>query len=388
MEINEYFKLNRESKERKSDTNKEMSRGDMYWSSRDNTDNTPDHNERKNRDGKNRRNDRNNDMNRSPKDKRFNDNNQNHRDHRDHQRNNNQHSNRENKPKEKYRPVNMFNPNKPLTTDPIPVTVVQEPETVNKIVNKIDDIPTNTGVTGWRPKRIDTSTPAGKIEYNVRTAQGYLNKMTQTTFDSLSDKFVEIAISEKGNVEKNELPLPGQLKILIDRIFEQALLQPTFCPMYSSLCEKIHRDMKNFRMVLLTKCQEEFEMGSKLPDNVPSEELDGYLFKAKKRMLGNIKFIGELYKSNIIVEPVMYECFNHLLRSQNTENLDEEQIEALCKLLLNIGKILDPSCTNTRINNCFEQMEILKTCDTLSPRVRFLIEDVIDIRNNNWTPLR
>jgi translation initiation factor 4G len=246
-----------------------------------------------------------------------------------------------------------------------------------------DNPPSDNPSSKWRPRRIDTSTPDGKIQENVRTAQGYLNKMTQTTFENLSSKFVEIAVMEHGNP-----PLPGQLKLLIDRIFEQALLQPTFCPMYSSLCEKIHKEMKIFRRVLLNKCQEEFEIVSVVTNDSMSEsEKDYAKFKAKKRMLGNIKFIAELFKSGIIVEPVMYECFNHLLKDQDPDSPDEEQIEGLCKLMLNIGKILDANKNNKRFDNYIEQLKKIQN-GKLSTRIKFLIDDVIDVRQNNWSPLK
>jgi translation initiation factor 4G len=62
-------------------------------------------------------------------------------------------------------------------------------------------------------------------------------------------------------------------------------------------------------------------------------------FKAKKRMLGNIKFICELYKQKMLMEEIMHSCISRLLK-QDLLNPDEEQTEALCDFLVRIGKLL------------------------------------------------
>jgi len=445
MEVSEYFKHNRDSKNRNSEIDKETSNGIMSenkskWRKSPNQKNWRDKtSEQKQSEDKplwNRRNE-------TTKSKsNWNDRNKNRNERSDNwnrNRSNNHERNEKDRNREKYRPVNVYNPNMYNSTNSITNTsdqtnlenqlvdlVKSEGENQTNVENQLVDIVKSereikteeqtkdqnqfeektdkqtqkeeisiqdkakiTEVneppkpTGWRPKKIDTSTPDGMIQQNVRIAQGYLNKMSQVTFEALSEKFVYIAVMENGNP-----PLPGQLKILIDRIFEQALLQPTFCHMYSLLCEKIHKRMKSFRMVLLNKCQEEFELGTTDPHNDMDEiEKEDYRFKAKKRMLGNINFIAELFKTSVIVEPVMYECFNHLLKTQNRENPDEEQIEALCKLMLNVGKILDPDRINKRIDGYILQLKELQKCN-VSPRIRFMIDDVVDISNKSWSSLR
>ncbi|CAG2233582.1 EIF4G [Mytilus edulis] len=57
---------------------------------------------------------------------------------------------------------------------------------------------------------------------------------------------------------------------------------------------------------------------------------------ARRRSLGNIRFIGELFKLKMLTEPIMHECVFKLLNSK-----DEESLECLCKLLRTIGKELD-----------------------------------------------
>jgi hypothetical protein len=61
--------------------------------------------------------------------------------------------------------------------------------------------------------------------------------------------------------------------------------------------------------------------------------------KAKRQGLGLIKFIGELFKLQMLTERIMHECVKKLLG--NVENPEEEEIESLCKLLTTVGQILD-----------------------------------------------
>lgn len=56
----------------------------------------------------------------------------------------------------------------------------------------------------------------------------------------------------------------------------------------------------------------------------------------KKRTLGNIRFIGELFKLKILTENIMHECIFKLLRAA-----DEESLECLSRLLTTVGKELD-----------------------------------------------
>lgn len=59
----------------------------------------------------------------------------------------------------------------------------------------------------------------------------------------------------------------------------------------------------------------------------------------RKRAVGNIRFIGELYKLRMLTSPIMMRIIGTLL-----EKGDEESLECLCKLLTTIGKILESQC--------------------------------------------
>lgn len=65
----------------------------------------------------------------------------------------------------------------------------------------------------------------------------------------------------------------------------------------------------------------------------------------------SFRFIGELFKLNMLIEPIMHECIKKLLAQG-----DEESLECLCRLLKTIGKELDEKGSKSRENNlvrCF-----------------------------------
>lgn len=245
--------------------------------------------------------------------------------------------------------------------------------------------PTVRSEGSWEPRSLSNSrsnsrsnSPTGNLD--IKNIQGYLNKITTHTFESLSVKIIEIC------QDNNEL-----LTKIIDCIFEQALLQPAFCKIYASLCHKMHSEITGFRKGLLIKCQNEFERGSKEPpDDLLDQALEIFIYKAKIRMLGNIKFIGELFLTKVLVVPVIYECFDRLLdlTTNNPNNPDEEQTEALCSLIINVGESIDDELSGDKVSEYFEKMQNIKHGGKLKPRLKYKIEDIVDLRNNKWSSVK
>jgi translation initiation factor 4G len=131
----------------------------------------------------------------------------------------------------------------------------------------------------------------------------------------------------------------------------------------------------SFKRLLLNKCEDEFnkqdiyvdwkkekaEYEEKKSTMSPAEraqteeELNFRRIKIKKQILGNIKFIGQLYKKNLLKEKIMRLCNGKLLKLE-TENptsrlptyydtgdmdMDEEDHEAICSMFTTIGKTID-----------------------------------------------
>ncbi len=67
------------------------------------------------------------------------------------------------------------------------------------------------------------------------------------------------------------------------------------------------------------------------------KELSVTTTQMRKRSLGNMLFIGELFKLQMISEAIMHDCITRLLKSTS----DEEALEGFGKLIMTTGKDLD-----------------------------------------------
>lgn len=79
----------------------------------------------------------------------------------------------------------------------------------------------------------------------------------------------------------------------------------------------------------------------------------------------------------------MHDCVVKLLK-----NHDEESLECLCRLLTTIGKDLDFEKAKPRMDQYFNQMEKIVKERKTSSRIRFMLQDVIDLRLCNWVSRR
>lgn len=228
-----------------------------------------------------------------------------------------------------------------------------------------------------------------------RKLKGILNKLTPQNFDKLFAQVKEVFID-------NVVTLNG----VISQIFDKALTEPTFCEMYSNFCyelslvlpELTEDDEKiTFKRLLLNKCQEEFERGEREEEEankadtgneakLSAEEREQIRVKVRRRMLGNIRLIGELYKRRMLTERIMHECIKKLLVQY--PNTAEEDIESLCKLMSTIGEMIDHPKGKEHMDAYFDMMENLSNNMKLSSRVRFMLRDAIDLRKNKWQQRR
>lgn len=104
--------------------------------------------------------------------------------------------------------------------------------------------------------------------------------------------------------------------------------------------------------------------------------------KAKRRYLGTIRLIGELYKLTVLTENIMHECLAKLLSGSG----DEDSIECLCNLLTTIGKDIDNPKSKARVDAYFAEMNKLVQAKKTSTRIRFMMIDLAELRKNKWVP--
>jgi len=234
-----------------------------------------------------------------------------------------------------------------------------------------------------------------KIEAAFRRV---LNKICPDNFDSLVQKVV------KGKEEDLKIDTKDRVDMTANLFFEKAIAEEVFLSTYAQFCVALSKDLPkfqiaegkvhDFRRVILTKCQGEFQSFTRSEsreavEGESEEEKKKRLdeeAKSKKRILGTIRLIGELYVRGMIGIRIISYCTELLSRNTKKHPVRPEFIEALCKLLETIGKNIENE-NEKYVNTLFEKLKKLSDMDdVLDFRHRFMIKDTIDLRDNYWEP--
>ena len=283
------------------------------------------------------------------------------------------------------------------------------------------DISLHTVENAWKPaipalKPVDNADEEEKKTVElVKRFRGILNKLTPQKYDDLIKQVDALVIDTEYRLTK-----------VLELIFDKAVDEPAFCTDYAKLCKHIstaektkksndkkddssEKDdkikEKQFRQALLSRCQKEFESGiykdidieGRLKEiasiNDPEKkriaelELDEDKRKARKRSLGIIKFIGELYMFNMLSVLIMDSCILRLI-----DQKDDESLECLCTLLRTVGAKWEQDNAKrpkqpdgvSQTTYCISVLQGIVQNRSTSSRVRFMIQDVLDMKQAGW----
>ncbi|CAE7219185.1 unnamed protein product [Symbiodinium necroappetens] len=236
--------------------------------------------------------------------------------------------------------------------------------------------------------------------YALCTARSLLNKICPDNLAKIVDQLANITLH---NAE--------ELKHVIQIIFKKALAEPHYCD-WAKLDCATYADMvyalkarypefppesegekpATFTRVLLNNCQNEFE-------NMPStfeatdeerikfpnvEDLQLELKRKKDMMLANMKFIGHLFLRQLLAVKVIGQVVHDLIGIKDGNSVPEEHmIECVCQLLEAIGHTLDENTHGENLMNSFQALQS-QCLSAFSKRIRFAIEDLLDLRKNKW----
>ena len=252
--------------------------------------------------------------------------------------------------------------------------------------------PNATGMAGPAPGG-DGHMPPDMVQRKVKSN---LNKMTPENFNKLSDQILEIAGQSRDETDGRTL------RQVIQLTFEKATDEAHWAQMYANFCKRMlefmSSDIKDesiidkngnvvvggalFRKYLLNRCQEEFERGWKmnLPEKPEGESEEAVMLSdeyyilaaAKRRGLGLVRFIGELYKLSMLTERIMHECVKKLVDYEGIP--DEAEVESLTSLLKTIGQNLDSSERGHQMMDAyFKRIDAMVNTDGLPSRLKFML---------------
>ncbi|KAH8832532.1 ARM repeat-containing protein [Flagelloscypha sp. PMI_526] len=259
---------------------------------------------------------------------------------------------------------------------------------------------------GSNTRQSDTAIECEAHELNITIL---LNQITPDNSETVSAEIISWANWPGDNGERID-----QLSRLV---FENAISEESSSEAYAILCrrlmEQITRDVQKlginnvttggqlFRKYLLNRCQEEFEgrfvQGAAIvtAGDIESMEAQESANKiplvperlhaagdARHRGLAVVRFMGELFKMQMLTERIMHECVKKLLG--NVDTPDEAEIEALCKLLTTIGGILDTRKAKAHMGVYFSRMQEMTRSPNVSSHMRVTLRDVIELRAHKW----
>ncbi|XP_065354160.1 eukaryotic translation initiation factor 4 gamma [Calliphora vicina] len=246
------------------------------------------------------------------------------------------------------------------------------------------------------------------IEDVLKKVRGILNKLTSENFDVLLKEMTSITINTQEKMQKVML-----------LIFEKTVSEPNFAPTYAKFSKVLFEEVKAeskkvFNALLIKRLQTEFELNVNNADakerklqqiidklnettdqqekNELQAELEHQEYQFRRRAWGTVRFIGEMYKLHSLTADRVLQCVESLLEHGN-----EEKLEYMCKLLTTVGNLLESNDAesfgnNLRMNKIFAKIQTIvkearepgnkkiKICS----RVRFMMQDLIDLRSRNW----
>ena len=250
-----------------------------------------------------------------------------------------------------------------------------------------------TGMAGPAPGGGDALMAPDVVQRKVKSN---LNKMTPNNFAKISGQILEIAGQSKDESDGRTL------RQVIQLTFEKATDEAHWAQMYAEFCKRMLEFMSPeikdenildkagnvvvggalFRKYLLNRCQTEFERGWKmdLPDKPEGESKEEVMLSdeyyvaaaAKRRGLGLVRFIGELYKLGMLTERIMHQCVHKLVDYEGMP--DEAEVESLTSLLKTIGQNLDANDRGVAMMNAyFERIKAMIETEGLPSRLRFML---------------
>ncbi|CDR95201.1 MIF4G domain containing protein, putative [Babesia bigemina] len=251
----------------------------------------------------------------------------------------------------------------------------------------------------------------------TRRLMGLLNRLTVEKFDTI---YRQVLMSGVETVQ--------QAFMLVKIIFEKAITQHHFIPMYVELCAKLSCDLDNFLAVdpqqgsqsqqdtqstaaagerkaakrsefmriLLNCCQDSFENNLKpleFPPELEGDDKFEFELKYKHRMRGNMIFVGELFKQKLLAAKLLITCLDQVFAKRNeciasTGSIDtgDNHLEGMCTLLQTVGKSFDTDKWKyaSELERRIQMLTDLGRNPQICFRIRCLIQNVLDSRHEKW----
>ncbi|XP_035254761.1 eukaryotic translation initiation factor 4 gamma 1-like [Anguilla anguilla] len=286
------------------------------------------------------------------------------------------------------------------------IITVQSNET-RKIISGVSfsmDVKLHKVDNAWRPSikniKVEQVTETAETHELFGRMRSILNKLTPDKFEQLMKQVTELSMTTEDRLEG-----------IGSMIFEKAICELKFTSTYAKMCQCLKELTVpcnddpavnlNFRLLMLHLCRKEFfkvngdgKMLEKEWQNLNAadmeegrqhlkEELGTKVIAHRRRAVGSMRLLGELFKLDMVRDVVILGCIVTFLDTQS-----EVALECTCCLITTTGSILDCENVKPQLDGCFSKLKQILNEGKTTSRIRFMLEDVMDLRQNNWVPRR
>lgn len=267
-------------------------------------------------------------------------------------------------------------------------------------------------------------------EDSEKKAKAILNKITPDSYKKMRDQIKDVVINCPTDEDRTKI---------IKLFFKKSTLEDKYCSLYVNLIKYIgfkeveikegetpreadtpveentpvsgvaRRKMASeskFKKELVEHCKMclgEFTQKLDLSE-IPEGDQEDYTYRYKKRLFGNLKFIGELIKKKLIPNSVGYLVPSILLGMKDDSSYNEFTIEGACTFITRVGEHIDcrEKIENAKENNetdkkiklfkarqekfdeIINRLSVFHTDESIEKRIQILITNVFELRENQW----
>ncbi|CDR94823.1 eukaryotic initiation factor 4G middle domain containing protein, putative [Babesia bigemina] len=252
-----------------------------------------------------------------------------------------------------------------------------------------------------------------------RSVRSLLNKLTVEKF---------LTVAEKLAVIYENLTIEDDVVSMVDLVLDKSVSELDYSDMYADLAYLLKYRFNSafdvgskstlFFRVLMNKCQDSFETLSSVAlatsldpsaansggdvlgdsdkedndvDKADENELLGSVKiprgRTKKWILGNIRFMGELFLRRILSVAILKRIARTLLQmdSDGSKVPCEYLVESFLELITTIGYTLEQNVNGPEmLNEYMEHLVLLKKHGNYNLRIVYKIQDLIDLRSKRW----
>ena len=225
-------------------------------------------------------------------------------------------------------------------------------------------------------------------------------KLTRFT-STLTQDLVQVKLTDEGwfwwlttTADKPKLEGPVDSKLTEDLVRQHALSQHcTRLPFNFALLKRCRADFEESSAFLeaenVFKSAEAENKAAKKSKSLTSEQqMSFYLEKkkfeaTKKRKIGMVHFVGELYLVGMLNSAAMIGCLKHVMGLATASAV---YVELMCILFSVVGEKLQKSCEPSEFEALWTEMLLLSKSKSIPSKIRFMSMDLVDLRKREWVP--